>query len=355
MTILITGAAGFIGSCVARQCVGAGDEVVVSVDALTYAGNALSLGGALQAANHRFERADIRDGDTMRALLNRYRPRAVLHLAAETHVDRSIHGPAEFVSTNVVGTLTLLESALDYWRGLPTDEQQRFRFLHISTDEVYGSLEPDAAPFCESTAYAPNSPYSASKAGSDHLVRAWHHTYGLPTLITNCSNNYGPYQFPEKLIPLMILNALESKPLPVYGDGLNVRDWLYVEDHTRALQCVLDKGVPGQTYNIGGSAERTNLDVVHSLCAILDELHPNGAPHHRFITFVKDRPGHDRRYAIDSRKIQSELGWRPQESFETGLHKTVRWYLDSAEWINSVRSGEYQRWIETHYHPQPLP
>jgi len=349
MTLIVTGAAGFIGSCVVRQLVAETDELVVSVDALTYAGNPLSLGGAQASPKHRFEHADIRDQPRMQAIFEQYQPRAILHLAAESHVDRSIHGPAEFVSTNVVGTLTLLQVALDYWRGLPEPRRSQFRFQHISTDEVFGSLSATDPAFEETTAYQPNSPYSASKAGSDHLVRAWHHTYGLPTLMTNCSNNYGPYHFPEKLIPLMILNALDGKPLPVYGDGQNVRDWLYVEDHARALRLVLEKGRPGETYNVGGAAERKNIEVVDTLCNILDELHPQSGPHHRLITYVTDRPGHDRRYAINFTKLESELGWRPQENFETGLRKTVQWYLDNSEWVQSVRSGEYRNWLEMNY------
>nr|WP_245793185.1 dTDP-glucose 4,6-dehydratase [Hydrocarboniphaga daqingensis] len=345
----MTGAAGFIGSCVVRQLVAETDELVVSVDALTYAGNPLSLGDAQASPKHRFEHADIRDQPRMQAIFEQYQPRAILHLAAESHVDRSIHGPAEFVSTNVVGTLTLLQVALDYWRGLPEPRRSQFRFQHISTDEVFGSLSATDPAFEETTAYQPNSPYSASKAGSDHLVRAWHHTYGLPTLMTNCSNNYGPYHFPEKLIPLMILNALDGKPLPVYGDGQNVRDWLYVEDHARALRLVLEKGRPGETYNVGGAAERKNIEVVDTLCNILDELHPQSGPHHRLITYVTDRPGHDRRYAINFTKLESELGWRPQENFETGLRKTVQWYLDNPEWVQSVRSGEYRNWLEMNY------
>jgi len=349
MTLIVTGAAGFIGSCVVRQLVAETDELVVSVDALTYAGNPLSLGDAQASPKHRFEHADIRDQPRMQAIFEQYQPRAILHLAAESHVDRSIHGPAEFVSTNVVGTLTLLQVALDYWRGLAEPQRSQFRFQHISTDEVFGSLSATDPAFEETTAYQPNSPYSASKAGSDHLVRAWHHTYGLPTLMTNCSNNYGPYHFPEKLIPLMILNALDGKPLPVYGDGQNVRDWLYVEDHARALRLVLEKGRPGETYNVGGAAERKNIEVVDTLCNILDELHPQSGPHHRLITYVTDRPGHDRRYAINFTKLESELGWRPQENFETGLRKTVQWYLDNPEWVQSVRSGEYRNWLEMNY------
>jgi dTDP-glucose 4,6-dehydratase len=349
MTLLVTGAAGFIGSCVVRQLIAETAESVVSFDALTYAGNPLSLASASSSDRHVFVHADIRDTRAVREALEKYRPGAIMHLAAESHVDRSIQGPSEFVSTNVIGTLTLLQCALEYWRELPEPAKSAFRFHHISTDEVFGSLGPDDPAFEETTAYAPNSPYSASKAGSDHLVRAWHHTYGLPTVMTNCSNNYGPYHFPEKLIPLMILNALEGKPLPIYGDGQNVRDWLYVEDHARALRLVAAKGTPGETYNVGGGAERTNLQVVDLLCSLMDELHPQGAPHARLITYVKDRPGHDRRYAINSSKIRRELGWQPQESFETGLRKTVQWYLDHPAWIESVRSGNYRKWVEQNY------
>jgi dTDP-glucose 4,6-dehydratase len=347
--LLITGAAGFIGSCLVRQLMRETTERVISFDALTYAGNPLSLGEALSSDRHRLIRADIRDAAAVRAALAAHRPRAIVHLAAESHVDRSIHGPAEFVSTNVTGTMVLLQEALAHWQALPADEREAFRFHHVSTDEVFGSLGADDPAFCETTAYAPNSPYAASKAGSDFLVRAWHHTYGLPTLLTNCSNNYGPCQFPEKLIPLMIANALEGRPLPVYGDGANVRDWLYVEDHARALRLVLERGRVGQSYTIGGKAERRNLEVVQRLCEILDARRPQHAPHARLITFVRDRPGHDRRYAIDSRKIERELGWIPRESFETGLARTVDWYLDNPEWVRSVKSGEYQRWIERNY------
>ncbi len=348
--LLVTGAAGFIGSCLVRQLIAETDTRVVSFDALTYAGNPLSLGAALDSDRHVLVRGNICDADAVRQVLAEHRPRAILHLAAESHVDRSIHGPAEFVTTNVLGTMVLLQEALAYWRALPQGAlRDGFRFHHISTDEVFGSLGADDPAFSETTAYAPNSPYSASKAGSDHLVRAWHHTYGFPTLMTNCSNNYGPYQFPEKLIPLMIANAVAGKPLPVYGDGANVRDWLYVDDHARALRTVLERGVVGETYNVGGKAERRNLDVVHRLCEILDERLPDAAPHRKLISFVKDRPGHDRRYAIDSRKIEHELGWTPRESFETGLAKTVDWYLANAEWVQAVQSGEYQRWIERNY------
>lgn len=347
--LLVTGAAGFIGSCLVRQLIEHSDAQVLSFDALTYAGNPLSLGAALQSERHQLIRGDIRDADAVRAVLMQHRPRAVLHLAAESHVDRSIHGPAEFVSTNVVGTLVLLQESLAYWHSLPPAERAAFRFLHVSTDEVFGSLDAGDPAFSETTAYAPNSPYSASKAGSDHLVRAWHHTYSLPTLLTNCSNNYGPCQFPEKLIPLVIANAVAGKPLPVYGDGANVRDWLYVDDHARALRLVLERGVPGQTYNIGGNAERRNLEVVERICAILDARRPSSAPHARLIEFVRDRPGHDRRYAIDSRKIERELGWTPQETFDSGLIKTVDWYLGNADWVRCVQSGEYQRWIERNY------
>jgi dTDP-glucose 4,6-dehydratase len=322
---------------------------VVSFDVLTYAGNPRSLGEALTSDRHVLVRADIRDAEAVRSALATHRPRAIVHLAAESHVDRSIHGPAEFVSTNVTGTMVLLQEALAYWQALPAPERAAFRFHHVSTDEVFGSLGADDPAFCETTAYAPNSPYSASKAGSDFLVRAWHHTYGLPTLLTNCSNNYGPYQFPEKLIPLMLSNALEGRALPVYGDGANVRDWLYVEDHARALRVVLERGEVGQTYAIGGNAERRNLDVVQRLCEILDARRPEQAPHARLISFVRDRPGHDRRYAIDCRKIGRELGWAPRESFETGLARTVDWYLENTDWVASVKSGEYRSWIERNY------
>ncbi|MGQ0698105.1 MAG: dTDP-glucose 4,6-dehydratase [Panacagrimonas sp.] len=347
--LLVTGAAGFIGSCLVRQLIAETDERVVSFDALTYAGNPLSLGEALHSPRHTLIRGDIRDTEAVHAAIAVHRPRAILHLAAESHVDRSIHGPTEFITTNVVGTMVLLQAALAYWRELPEPQHSAFRFHHISTDEVFGSLGAADPAFTETTAYSPNSPYSASKAGSDHLVRAWHHTYRLPTLMTNCSNNYGPYQFPEKLIPLMIANALAGKPLPVYGDGANVRDWLYVDDHARALRVVLERGVVGETYNVGGKAERRNLDVVHRLCEILNEREPASAPHERLITFVKDRPGHDRRYAIDSRRIERDLSWTPRESFETGLAKTVGWYLANSEWVQTVQSGEYQRWIERNY------
>lgn len=347
-TLLVTGGAGFIGSCVVRQWLQYSDDRIVCVDALTYAGNLASLDSATRNPRFAFERADIRDRAAMDRMLQHYQPDAVVHLAAESHVDRSIHGPAEFIQTNVIGTFTLLEAARDYFQNLPSVRRDGFRFHHISTDEVFGSLGADGL-FREDTPYAPNSPYSASKAGSDHLVRAWHHTYGLPVVTTNCSNNYGPYQFPEKLIPLMILNAVAGKPLPVYGDGGNVRDWLYVEDHAEALRRVLEHGRIGETYNIGGSAERRNIDVVHLLCGILDELRPGHAPHDRLITFVTDRPGHDRRYAIDASKIERELCWRPRESFESGLRKTVQWYLDHEEWVKGVTSGEYRQWLDLNY------
>ena len=347
--LLVTGAAGFIGSCLVRQLIAETDEHVVSFDALTYAGNPQSLGAALNSDRHTLIRADIRDASAVRKAIEAHQPRAILHLAAESHVDRSITGPAEFVSTNVMGTLTLLQEASAYYQSLSGPAREAFRFHHISTDEVFGSLAADDPAFSEVTAYAPNSPYSASKAGSDHLVRAWHHAYGLPTLMTNCSNNYGPYQFPEKLIPLMIANALTGKPLPVYGDGLNVRDWLYVDDHARALRAVLERGKVGETYNVGGKAERRNIDVVNRLCEILDQRRPQGAPHARLITYVKDRPGHDQRYAIDSSKIERDLQWTPRESFETGLAHTVDWYLDNSEWVASVQSGDYQRWIAQNY------
>jgi dTDP-glucose 4,6-dehydratase len=341
--IFITGGAGFIGSALVRQWMAEETAPVVNVDKLTYAGNLDSLAGALDHPRHTFIRADITDAARMLALLEEHRPRAILHLAAESHVDRSIDGPAEFVQTNVVGTFRLLDAAKTYWSQLPDAERDAFRFLHVSTDEVYGSLG-STGYFTEETPYAPNSPYAASKAGSDHFVRAYHHTYGLPVLITNCSNNYGPYQFPEKLIPLMIRNAIEGKPLPVYGDGQNVRDWLFVDDHCRALRVVLERARPGEVYNVGGNSERANLSVVETICDLVDRLRPGlkHSPCHSLITFVKDRPGHDRRYAIDSSKIQRELGWKPQHNFETGIAATVRWYLENPAWIERVTSGKYR-------------
>ena len=346
--ILVTGGAGFIGSAVVRQIINDTPNSVVNVDKLTYAGNLQSLASVAGDPRYRFEHVDICDAAEMARVFQEHQPDAIMHLAAESHVDRSISGPAEFMRTNIMGTYALLEVARAYWGQLDGERKAAFRFHHISTDEVYGSLGAEGF-FTEDMAYEPNSPYSASKASSDHLVRAWHHTYGLPTVTTNCSNNYGPYHFPEKLIPLMILNALEGKPLPVYGKGDNVRDWLYVDDHARALRLVLDEGVPGETYNIGGWNEKTNLEVVHAVCAILDELHPAGAPHDKLITYVADRPGHDQRYAIDARKIEQELGWKPQETFETGLRKTVEWYLANGDWVKSVTSGEYQNWIQQNY------
>jgi dTDP-glucose 4,6-dehydratase len=348
--ILVTGGAGFIGANFVIDWLAAGGEPVVNLDKLTYAGNLGNLAPVRGDARHRFVRGDIGDSALMEALFATHRPRAVVNFAAESHVDRSIHGPAAFIETNVVGTFRLLESVRSYLAGLPADERARFRFLHVSTDEVFGSLGPGDPAFSETTPYAPNSPYSASKAASDHLVRAYHHTYGVPTLATNCSNNYGPRQFPEKLIPLMIVNALAGKPLPVYGDGQNVRDWLYVGDHCSAIRAVLAGGRLGETYNVGGNAEMKNLDVVHTLCRILAELCP-GRDYEALVTFVKDRPGHDRRYAIDARKIAGELGWAPAETFASGMRRTVQWYLDNPGWLASVTSGEYQRWVETQYAP----
>jgi len=350
MTILVTGGAGFIGANFVIDWLASGGEPVVNVDKLTYAGNLANLAGLRADERHRFVRADICDAQAMEALFSEHKPRAVVHFAAESHVDRSIHGPGEFIETNVVGTFRLLEAARAYWNALEGEAKSSFRFLHVSTDEVYGSLGETDPGFSETTPYAPNSPYSASKASSDHLVRAYHHTYGLPVLTTNCSNNYGPYQFPEKLIPLMIANALEGKPLPVYGDGRQVRDWLYVGDHCTAIRTVLANGRAGEVYNIGGNAEKRNLEVVHALCDTLGRLAPRSAGGYRdLITYVKDRPGHDRRYAIDATKIRSELGWAPTETFETGLERTVRWYRDNAAWVAEVRSGAYRQWIETNY------
>jgi len=320
------------------------------LDKLTYAGNAQTIAPFLTPGRCALVKGDIADRTLVRQLLSQHRPRAVLHFAAESHVDRSIHGPAEFIQTNVVGTFSLLDEVRAFWSDLPVEAREAFRFLHVSTDEVYGSLSNDDPPFNESTAYAPNSPYSASKAGSDHLVRAYHHTYGLPTLTTNCSNNYGPYHFPEKLIPLMILNALEGKPLPVYGDGLNIRDWLYVSDHCEAILQVLERGTPGEVYNVGGKNEIRNIDVVSTICRKLDVLRPKPAGRYEDqITYVKDRPGHDRRYAIDPRKIGRDIGWRPSETFESGIDKTVRWYLDNAAWVEGVRTGDYRRWVDANY------
>jgi len=323
---------------------------VINLDKLTYAGNPNNFAALKDDARHVFVHGDIGDNSLVKALLSRHRPRAIVHFAAESHVDRSIHGPADFIQTNVVGTFNLLEETRSWWQALPGSEKDNFRFLHVSTDEVYGSLGAADAPFSETTAYAPNSPYSASKAASDHLVRAYHHTYGLPVLTTNCSNNYGPYQFPEKLIPLIILNATRSKPLPIYGDGKNVRDWLYVGDHCAAIREVLARGRTGEVYNIGGSSERANIEVVNTLCAILDRLQPRSSGNYaELITYVKDRPGHDRRYAIDARKISSELSWRPAETFESGMERTVKWYLGNPSWIVGIESGSYQQWMALNY------
>lgn len=340
MKVIVTGGAGFIGSAVVRLLAGTEGVDVVNVDALTYAGNLESVAPVAGSGHYKFVQANVCDAAAMTTLFAAEQPDAVMHLAAESHVDRSIDGPAAFITTNVVGTYTMLEAARHYWQALPGARKEAFRFHHISTDEVYGSLGPEGA-FTETTPYAPNSPYSASKAGSDHLVRAWHHTYGLPVVTTNCSNNYGPYHFPEKLIPLTILNALEGKPLPVYGTGMNVRDWLHVEDHARALWTVVRKGRVGEVYNVGGEAERTNIDVVRAICALVDELAPSGRTSTDFITFVTDRPGHDARYAMDIAKIKAELGWVPAETFETGLRKTVAWYLANKPWWSKIREGAY--------------
>ena len=349
--ILVTGGAGFIGANFVLDWLRGSDEPVVNVDKLTYAGNLKTLASLEGDARHTFVRADICDRAAMDSLLAKYAPRAVVHFAAESHVDRSIHGPADFVQTNVVGTFSLLEAARAYWNQLGGSAREGFRFHHVSTDEVYGSLSLNDAPFTETTPYAPNSPYSASKAGSDHLVRAYFHTYGMPVLTTNCSNNYGPYHFPEKLIPLMIANALAGKPLPVYGDGLNVRDWLYVGDHCAAIRRVLEAGKVGEVYNVGGWNEKNNLEVVHTLCDLLDTLKPReqGGSYREQITFVKDRPGHDRRYAIDARKLERELNWKPAETFETGLRKTVEWYLANQDWVADVTSGAYREWVDVNY------
>ena len=348
--ILVTGGAGFIGSNFVLDWLAQSEEPVVNLDKLTYAGNTENLRSLEGDRRHVFVHGDICDRALVEKLLATHRPRAIVHFAAESHVDRSIHGPADFMRTNVEGTFTLLEAVRGHWSALDADEKAAFRFLHVSTDEVYGSLAPDDPPFRETDAYEPNSPYSASKAASDHLVRAWHHTFGLPVLTTNCSNNYGPFHFPEKLIPLMIVNALAGKPLPVYGDGMQVRDWLYVKDHCSAIREVLARGRVGETYNVGGWNEQPNIEIVRAVCALLDDLRPDPAgPRTRLITHVADRPGHDRRYAIDASKIERELGWRPAETFATGLRKTVGWYLEHADWVERVQTGAYRAWLSTNY------
>lgn len=347
--ILVTGGAGFIGSNFVLDWLSRSNEPVVNCDKLTYAGNPDNLAALAGDDRHVFVRADILDRARIAALLRQYQPRAIVHFAAETHVDRSIRGPDEFITTNVNGTFALLSEAHAWWAQMPPGERSRFRFLHVSTDEVFGSLGPHDAPFTEQSPYAPNSPYAASKAASDHLVRAWHHTYGFPTLTTNCSNNYGPFQFPEKLVPLMITNALAGQELPVYGDGLQVRDWLHVLDHCAAIRTVLEAGIPGESYVIGGASEMTNLNLVRTLCDVLGELVPKDGGYHRQITHVGDRPGHDRRYAIDFSKLKRELGWTPSENFRDGLRKTVRWYLDNPQWLERVRSGAYLEWVALNY------
>jgi dTDP-glucose 4,6-dehydratase len=351
MTILVTGGAGFIGGNFVLDWLGQSKESIINVDKLTYAGNLETLRSVEDNAAYKFLKADIGDRVVISDALRKYKPRAVVNFAAESHVDRSIDGPGEFIQTNVVGTFSLLESVRGYWNELSQDEKAGFRFLHVSTDEVYGSLGPTDDPFKETNTYEPNSPYSASKAASDHLVRAWHHTYGLPVLTTNCSNNYGPYHFPEKLIPLVILNAIAGQQLPIYGDGQQIRDWLYVKDHCSAIRAVLHAGQVGETYNVGGWNEKPNLDVVNTICTILDELKPrmDGQSYAGQITFVKDRPGHDRRYAIDARKLERELGWKPAETFETGIRKTVEWYLQNTDWTANVQSGAYSQWLEKNY------
>jgi dTDP-glucose 4,6-dehydratase len=351
MTILVTGGAGFIGSNFVLDWLAQSDETVVNLDLLSYAGNLENLARLNGDKRHVFVQGDFGDKTVVASLLATHQPRTILNLAAESHVDRSIHGPAAFVNTNIVGTFNLLEAVRAYWGDLDAEPQAAFRLVHVSTDEVFGSLAAQDAAFTEHHPYAPNSPYSASKAASDHLVRAYHHTYGLPVLTTHCSNNYGPYHFPEKLIPLMIVNALAGKALPVYGDGRQIRDWLYVKDHCSALRQVLDAGVVGETYNIGGWNEKANLDIVHTVCALLDELRPraDGKPYQEQITYVTDRPGHDRRYAIDARKIEQQLGWRPQETFESGIRKTVQWYLANSDWVAHVQSGSYRDWVARQY------
>jgi dTDP-glucose 4,6-dehydratase len=354
MTILITGGAGFIGANFVLDWIAGSDESVVNLDKLTYAGNLETLASLQGDARHVFVQGDIGDRSLVEKLLAKHQPRAVVNFAAESHVDRSIHGPGDFVQTNIVGTFNLLESVRGYWSALPEGQKASFRFLHVSTDEVYGSLSKDDPAFAETNRYEPNSPYSASKAASDHMVRAWHHTYGLPVLTTNCSNNYGPYHFPEKLIPLMIVNALAGKPLPVYGDGMQIRDWLYVKDHCSAIRRVLEAGRLGETYNVGGWNEKPNIEIVNTVCKLLDELRPkqDGTSYATQITYVTDRPGHDRRYAIDARKLEAELGWKPAETFETGIRKTVEWYLANPEWVANVQSGAYKDWVNKQYAEQ---
>ena len=351
MTILVTGAAGFIGSNFVLDWFEKHDEDIISLDKLTYAGNPENFKSLKKNNHHIFVKGDIGDEKLVASILKDYQPRAIINFAAESHVDRSIHGPKDFINTNIVGTYSLLEMARNYWDNLDQKPKNNFRFLQVSTDEVYGSLERNDPPFSEKNSYAPSSPYSASKAASDHLVRAWHHTYGLPVITTNCSNNYGPYHFPEKLIPLCILNALNGESLPIYGDGQQIRDWLYVKDHCSAIRLVLKEGKLGETYNVGGSNEKTNLSVVEALCKILDELKPkkDGSKYATQITYVKDRPGHDKRYAIDATKLQSKLGWMPQETFESGIRKTVEWYLGNQDWVSRVQSGEDQHWIDKQY------
>jgi dTDP-glucose 4,6-dehydratase len=349
--ILVTGGAGFIGSNFVLDWLALNDEPVINLDKLTYAGNLENLSSLQGDARHVFVQGDIGDSALVSSLLATHRPRALVHFAAESHVDRSIHGAEDFIQTNILGTFRLLEAVRAHWGALPEDERTSFRFLHVSTDEVYGSLAPDAPAFTETHGFEPNSPYSASKAASDHLVRAWHHTHGLPVVTTNCSNNYGPFHFPEKLIPLMIVNALAGKPLPVYGDGMQVRDWLYVKDHCSAIRRVLEGGRLGETYNVGGWNEKPNLEIVNTVCALLDELRPrsDGQPYASQIKYVKDRPGHDRRYAIDARKLERELGWKPAETFESGIRKTVQWYLDHPDWVANVQSGSYRQWVQAQY------
>ena len=351
MTLLVTGGAGFIGANFVLDWLAASGEPIVNLDKLTYAGNPETLASLQGDARHQLVQGDIGDSALVGRLLAEHRPRAVVNFAAESHVDRSIHGPGDFIQTNIVGTFNLLESVRGYWSGLPEGEKSAFRFLHVSTDEVYGSLAKGDPAFSETHRYEPNSPYSASKAASDHLVRAWHHTYGLPVLTTNCSNNYGPYHFPEKLIPLMIVNALAGKPLPVYGDGMQVRDWLYVKDHCSAIRRVLEAGRLGEVYNVGGWNEKPNIEIVKTVCALLDELRPrtDGKPYAEQISYVTDRPGHDRRYAIDARKLEAELGWKPAETFETGIRKTVQWYLANLDWVSHVQSGAYRDWVNQNY------